>query len=112
VCGLAERLRERDRYTMRWKPRRWSIRKRNTVDLALDAYVSWRQECRAVRTAYLAWRHARAAEAAVAFDAYEAALDREERAAEVYAELMSRVGHLAEMGLARQLANLPSVLGA
>jgi hypothetical protein len=88
------------------------MRKRNTVDLAVDAYVSWREECRAVRTAYLACRHARAAEAAVAFDAYEAALDREERAAEVYANLMSQVGHVAEMGLARQLASLPSVLGA
>jgi hypothetical protein len=97
---------------MRWKPRRRSIRKRNTVDLAVDAYVSWREECRAVRNAYLAWRHARAAEAAVAFDAYEAALDREEVAAGVYAELVSRVGHLAEIGLARQLAYLSSVPGA
>ena len=97
---------------MRWKPRGRSIRKRNTVDLAVDAYVSWREECRAVRDAYLAWRHAPAAEAAVAFDAYKAALDREEVAADVYAELVSRVGHLAEIGLARQLAYLSSVPGA
>ena len=97
---------------MRWKPRRRSIRKRNTVDLAVDAYVSWREECRAVRDAYLAWRHGPAAEAAVAFDAYKAALDREEVAADVYAELVSRVGHLAEIGLARQLAYLSSVPGA
>jgi hypothetical protein len=96
---------------MRWKPRRRSIRKRNTVDLAVDAYVSWCEECRAVRNAYLAWTHAPAAEAAVAFDAYEAALDREEVAADVYAELMSRVGHLAEIGLARQLTYLSSVPG-
>ena len=94
---------------MRWKPRRRSIRKRNTVDLAIDAYVSWREECGAVRNAYLAWRQAPAAEAAVAFDAYEAALDREEVAADVYAELVSRVGHLAEIGLAPQLAYLSSV---
>ena len=100
---------------MRWKPRGRSIRKRNTVDLAVDAYVSWREECRAVRDAYLAWRHApaaEAAEAAVAFDAYKAALDREAVAADVYAELVSRVGHLAEIGLARQLAYLSSVPGA
>ena len=97
---------------MSWKPRRRSIRKRSAVDLAVDAYVSWREESRAVRNAYLACRHARAAEAAVAFDAYEAALDREERAAEVYAKLMSRVGHVAEIGLARQLAYIPSVPGA
>jgi len=65
-----------------------------------------------VRTAYLAWRRARAAEAALAFDAYEAALDREEVAAEVYAALMRRVGALVETGLARQLPCLPSIPGA
>jgi hypothetical protein len=48
----------------------------------------------------------------VAFDAYEAALDREKVAADVYAELMSRVGHLPEIGLARQLAYLSGVSGA
>jgi hypothetical protein len=97
---------------MRWKQRRQSIRKRNTVELAVEAYVAWRDECVAVRTEYTAWRRARAAEAALAFDAYEAALDREEAAAEVYAELMVRVGHLAEIGVARQLACLPSTPGA
>ena len=56
-------------------------RRHDTRDLAVDAYVAWREECVAVRTAYLAWRRARAAEAALAFDAYEAALDREEVAA-------------------------------
>ena len=62
--------------------------------------------------AYLAWRRARAAEAALAFDAYEAALKREEAAAEAYAALMRRVGPLVETGLARQLPYLPSVPGA
>ena len=52
------------------------------------------------------------AEAALAFDAYEAALDREEVAAEVYAALMRRVGPLVETGLARQLPYLPSIPGA
>jgi hypothetical protein len=50
--------------------------------------------------------------AALAFEAYEAALDREEVAAEVYAALMRRGGHLVEPGLARQLASLPSIPGA
>ncbi|MFL5864575.1 MAG: hypothetical protein ACJ780_28080 [Solirubrobacteraceae bacterium] len=80
--------------------------------MAVDAYLAWRKECVAVRTAYLAWRRACAAEAALAFDAYQAALDREEVAAEVYAALMRRVGHLVEPGLARQLASLPSIPGA
>ncbi len=65
-----------------------------------------------MRTAYLAWRRARAAEAALAFDAYKAALDREEGAAEAYRALIRRVGHLVEPGLARQLPYLPSVPGA
>ena len=59
-----------------------------------------------------AWRRARAAEAALAFDAYEAALKREEAAAEAYAALMRRVGPLVETGLARQLPYLPSIPGA
>jgi hypothetical protein len=74
------------------------------VDLAVDAYVAWRRECVAVRDAYFVWRRARGAEAPRAFDAYDAALDREEVAANVYAQLISRVGHVAELGLARQLS--------
>jgi hypothetical protein len=97
---------------MRLKPLKRLRKRRDKVELAVDAYVAWREECVAVRSAYLAWRRARAAEAAIAFDAYEAALDREEVAAEAYAALMRRVGHLVEIGLARQLAYLPSMPGA
>ena len=97
---------------MRLKPLRRFRRRRDTRERAVDAYVAWREECVAVRTAYLVWRRARAAEAALAFDAYVAALDREEVAAEAYRALMRRVGHLIEPGLARQLPYLPSVPGA
>jgi hypothetical protein len=97
---------------MRLRPLRRLRRRCDTRELAVDAYVAWREECVALRTAYLAWRRAGAAEAALAFGAYEAALDREEVAAEVYAALMRRVGHLVEPGLARQLPYLPSVPGA
>ena len=97
---------------MRLKRLRRSRKRRDTRELAVDAYLAWREECVAVRTAYLAWGSARAAEAALAFDAYEAALDREEVAAEVYAALARRVGPLVEIGLARQLAYLPSIPGA
>jgi hypothetical protein len=97
---------------MRLKPLRRFRKRRDTRTLAVEAYVAWRKECVAVRTAYLAWRRARAAEAALAFHAYEAALDREEAAAEVYAARMCRVGHLVETGLARQLPYLPIIPGA
>jgi hypothetical protein len=40
-------------------------------------------------------------------DQASAALDREEVAAKHYAELMRRVGHIAETGLAHQLARIP-----
>lgn len=41
--------------------------------------------------------------AGAAFDAYEAALDCEEGAANVYAGLIQRVAHLVETDLTRQL---------
>lgn len=97
---------------MRSKPLRRFRKRRDTRKLAVDAYVAWREECVAVRIAYFAWRRARAAEAALAFDAYKAALDREEVAAEAYAVLKRRVGHLVETGLARQMPYLPSIPGA
>ena len=97
---------------MRRHPLRRFRKRRDKVELAVDAYVAWREECVALRAAYLAWRRARAVEAALAFDAYEAALDREEIAAEAYRALMRRVGHLVEPGLARQLPYLPSIPGA
>ena len=97
---------------MRLKPLRRFRRRRGTRELAVDAYVAWREECVAVRTAYLAWRRARAAESALAFDAYEAALDREEIAAEAYRKLIRRIDHLVEPGLARQLPHLPGLPGA
>ena len=97
---------------MRFRRRKRLMKRQNTVDLALDAYVAWREECAAVRAAYLTWRRARAAEAALAFDACAAALDREELAAKLYADLARRVGHAPEFGLARQLANPAAAPGA
>ena len=59
------------------------------VDEVIDAYVDWRQECITVSEAYQRWRSAAREDGALAFRAYLAALDREERAAEVYARLLS-----------------------
>jgi hypothetical protein len=65
-----------------------SVRNR-AVDEVMDAYVGWRQECISVSEAYQRWWSAVRADAALAFQAYLAALDREERAAEVYARLIT-----------------------
>jgi hypothetical protein len=55
------------------------------VDEAIDAYVDWREECLSVSEAYERWAHAPVGEAAFAFVAYRAALDREEQASQTYA---------------------------
>ncbi|MEA2428656.1 MAG: hypothetical protein QOF37_2284 [Thermoleophilaceae bacterium] len=61
---------------------------RRLVDEAMDAYLDWRQECIAVSDAYRRWSAAGAADAALAFRGYLAALDREQLASEVYAGLI------------------------
>ena len=72
------------------------------LDEAVDAYVDWRGESTEVWDAYERWRHAPAADAPFAFSAYCAAVDREERASHVYAELVTRgaaPGHHCPSGI-------------
>jgi hypothetical protein len=64
------------------------------VDRMISAYVDWREACRLVHDAYRSWAGATGPRASDAFWSYTAALDGEERAAEVYASLVRRVGHL------------------
>jgi hypothetical protein len=91
---------------MRLKRLKHSRRRRALVDGAMAAYTQWREECAAVRAAYRRWIRAGAAERPYAFADYNAALDREERAARRYARFMSQAGHLRETGLAHQLAQI------
>ena len=65
------------------------------VDRMVRAYVDWREASRLVREAYRSWAGATGPGARVAFWRYAAALDAEEWAAEVYASLVRRAGHLA-----------------
>ena len=58
----------------------------------LEAYVDWREECAGVWDAYERWARAPKIDAAGAFSAYRAALDREECASHVYADLLARIG--------------------
>ena len=74
------------------------MRKRTEARLAdttIGAYVDWREACRLVHDAYRSWTSATGPRAGVAFRRYEAALDAEERVAEVYASLVRRVEHPA-----------------
>jgi hypothetical protein len=68
-----------------------ALQRTELVDDAIDAYVDWREECRFVWDAYRRWSSACRADAALAFAAYAAALDREERAAAAYARRLRRV---------------------
>jgi hypothetical protein len=61
------------------------------VDEAIDAYVDWREECTRVSDAYDYWLGAVRADTALSFWAYMAALDREQRASEIYAERIGRL---------------------
>ena len=83
-----------------------SRRRREAFDAAFDAYLDWRERCDAVQGAYAQWTHSARADAARAFGAYERALDLEERAANAYAGLITRVGELVEPELSHQLASV------
>jgi hypothetical protein len=83
-----------------------SARQRALVEGAVAAYTQSRSECAAVRNTYRRWVGASPAERRAAFDDYRSALNREAYAARSYAQLVRRAGHVPEMGLARQLAEL------
>jgi hypothetical protein len=65
------------------------------ADALIELYVDWREECHSVQTAYERWIGAGREDRAEAFAVYGAALDREERAGERYAELIRRAGTAA-----------------
>ncbi len=67
----------------------------HVVDRLIELYCDWRSECWEVRSAYERFTAATADDRALAYAAYRAALDREESAADVYAEQMTRVASLA-----------------
>jgi hypothetical protein len=65
------------------------------VDQLIEAYVDWRETCARVRDAYRFWEIDSGSYGRIAFGSYVAALDAEERAAEVYAGLVRRADALA-----------------
>jgi hypothetical protein len=69
---------------------------RKQVDKMLDAYIEWRGACLLVSDAYRNWSSATGPDVTAAFVWYVTALNREERAADVYARLVRRVGDLAK----------------
>ena len=69
------------------------------IDLMMDAYVSWREECVGVADAFAAWCAAPRHERETAWAVYVAALDLEEHAAVVYRRLAANAqSSLAPVG--------------
>jgi hypothetical protein len=91
---------------MRLKRPKLAERRRPSKKGVVAAYGQWRRECFEVRNAYRRWVGASAPEKSIAFDAYNAALDREERAASRYARLMGRAGQVHGPGCAELLARI------
>jgi hypothetical protein len=87
-------------------------RRRADIDDVVAAYSAWRRESAGVRAAYGRWARAAMSDAHFAFAAYRVALDREERAADIYARLLPRAKRRPELDVARQLAQLPAPFGA
>jgi hypothetical protein len=68
---------------------------RRAIDELLEGYVSWREECDAVRLAYRRLADSRPSERRLTYAGYLAALDREEHAARVYADHVDRVKRIS-----------------
>jgi hypothetical protein len=54
------------------------------IDAFIESYVQWREECEDLRDAYERWAVCGRLDRDLAFRAYRAALDREEKAALVH----------------------------
>ena len=61
------------------------------LDDLIDSYVSWREESLELVAAYGRWSSCECADRPLAVAAYTAAVDREERAADVYRECVERL---------------------
>jgi hypothetical protein len=61
------------------------------IDALIDSYVEWREECETVETAYERWTQSERSEHGLAYTAYRAALDREEKAAAIYRVAATRL---------------------
>ena len=89
-----------------------SGRRRAAIDDAFAAYSAWRQQSAAARAAYVTWARAARSDARFAFAAYRAALDREERAADIFARRLHRAQRRRKLNVITQLAQLPAPSGA
>jgi hypothetical protein len=77
------------------------------IDDLIDAYVDWGEESVEVEYAYRRWSVTQSPDAALAFAAYAAALDREELASIRYARLVRRAFVLLDRDRRRRRRRAP-----
>lgn len=77
------------------------LSQKRQLDKMIDAYVTWREACLLVSDAYDSWVSETGPGATVAFGRYMTALDQEEQAAELYANLVRRVERLVRRSVLR-----------
>jgi hypothetical protein len=82
------------------------------VDEMIESYVEWREECATVEATYRRWSTAPATDCAISFASYNAALDREESAASLYAADVSRLERVLWPRLGRAPARSRSIRAA
>jgi hypothetical protein len=61
------------------------------AEALIDGYVAWREAASAVEAAYERWTRCTSSDRFLAFAGYKAALEREERAADVYQRRIERL---------------------
>jgi hypothetical protein len=71
-----------------------TLSRKRLVDKLMEAYVDWREACAHVNAAYRYWACETDSRDKVGFGLYVAALDAEQRAADVYAGLVGRAWKL------------------
>ena len=71
-----------------------TLTRERLVDELVEAYIDWRETCVRVNDAYRSCAGETGPRGRVAFELYTAALDAEQRAAEVYAGLIRRADEM------------------
>jgi hypothetical protein len=85
---------------------------RPLVDKIFESWVCWRQACEAVESAYVRWQQCEAADRRLAFAGYQAALDREDHAAQLHAICARRVREATNEQVVETLEYEPTPVGA
>jgi hypothetical protein len=86
---IAASAREPARRDSKPKPKRKAVAR--VADEFFDRYLRWREASEDLRTAYEQWGSCEPSQRIFRFEAYRAALEREERAARVHSHLAERL---------------------